>query len=340
MRRPEPLPPLSREPFASVSQALVRARDRSLEVVGAALESLLGRAELVAETTRAIETDSLTTDILQSLFTDECAVVHVRGFCPESQCQALSDWVLSQFKFTNWGDLFNAIVDEEKVFDTDMFYGVGLAAAVILNSEELRGRYFTEALASTRKARLAMDGAGIGPTDKLRLELDELWPHGAQIKLHDVYRRKMLAGVGRLMRPSGMLSGLGDDGLIHVDYEDSFQMVHSRKRLFSSNVYMTVPRTGGELLVWDVRPSLLQYLRNFSYFQHFRDVFTVAKAADAQRNIRSALPDPIVVKPERGDLVIFNAVRPHAVRSFDEPCRLTFQTFIEHVSGEPLKLFA
>jgi hypothetical protein len=45
-----------------------------------------------------------------------------------------------------------------------------------------------------------------------------------------------------------------------------------------------------------------------------------------------------MIKPGPGDLIMFNAGRPHAVRGFTEGLRSSCQTFIEHVDNAPLAL--
>jgi hypothetical protein len=329
-------PSLSRSPDSSLAQVRELVRTKLMEFAGAAVERALGTAVLASDGTSVIEGTSLTTEMLESLFTNRSLALHIRGFCPPSVCEKVTQFALSGFDFTNWSDSFNTEATEN-TFDTDMFYGVGLAATVILQSVELRTRYFAEATPTMRNVRAAVGDTGLGPTDRLRLELDDLWPSGARIKLHDTYRRKMLAGVGRLMKPSGLLGGLEREGVIHVD---SALPLSSRKGLFSANVYVTVPGSGGELAVWNIQPSWLEVLRNRSYFELFNDVFTIGKTVETQDKIRSRLPPPTVLAPAQGDLIIFNSARPHAVRGFGEPVRLTFQTFIDYAEGRELQFFA
>jgi hypothetical protein len=150
-----------------------------------------------------------------------------------------------------------------------------------------------------------------------------------------MYKRKMLVGLGRLMRPEGMV---GDStrtaGIIHVDASPQISEAHG---LFSANVYLRTPARGGELDVWSVAPGRLEATMLSGYLDH---AFDPEHREKTQTILRRRLPPAHTIGVAPGDLVIINAGRPHAVRGFDEGCRVTLQTFIAHVHAEPLKLFA
>lgn len=56
-------------------------------------------------------------------------------------------------------------------------------------------KYFAAAVPTMREFRSAMR---LGPLDKLRLELDEVWPHGASVT-KDPSGRPFVAGLVRVM---------------------------------------------------------------------------------------------------------------------------------------------
>ncbi len=326
-------PPLSLRPDAALAFHGRQLRQKSFGVIAAALSTVAGsRRELMTDGTAVVKGEKLTSEMLEALFTNRAAAIHIPKFCAASVCDKIASMVLEQYEFR---DLQSEATNGET--KTDMYFGVGLQCGVLWETEELRHRYFNEALPSMWSFRKALEGAGIGPTDKLRLELDELWKHGAVILSHPFYRRKMLAGIGRLMRPSGMLEGLSDEGMVHMD---TMPPLSPRKGQFSANVYMTVPKSGGELVIYNLACSPLDYIRDYDFYQLFRHTFDVDKMADVQKKVRARLPAPIIIKPEQGDLVLFNSGRPHAVRAFHEPYRMTFQTFIQYDASKPLRFNA
>jgi hypothetical protein len=54
--------------------------------------------------------------------------------------------------------------------------------------------------------------------------------------------------------------------------------------------------------------------------------------------IRSLLPEPEVIVPQVGELVLFNTRFMHAVPGFSQGTRVTLHTFIQYAEGKPLAL--
>jgi hypothetical protein len=48
---------------------------------------------------------------------------------------------------------------------------------------------------------------------------------------------------------------------------------------------------------------------------------------------------PLQVRPEAGDLILFNARKPHAIRRFSSGDRISVQSFIGHGQDRPLLLW-
>lgn len=278
-------------------------------------------AEIVTELTRAALT--------RVLENRSCALV-VRGFGSRETCDLLADWMLEKCHFEKWEQSSRGVDDL-----SDMFYGVGIPVTAVTESRERCVAYFDDALPTMRRLRAAAGGR-LTPVDQLRLELDEVWPHGANVRVDPVYRRKMLAGLGRLMRPDGMV---GDEtsrtrGIIHTD---ASPFIDGDAGLFTANVYLRTPSGGGELDVWPVAPARLDSMVLGEHLQHS---FEPKHRERTQRALRSALPEPCTVAVAPGDLVIFNSGRPHAVRGFTEGRRVTVQSFIDYSRAQPLTLYS
>jgi hypothetical protein len=124
----------------------------------------------------------------------------------------------------------------------------------------------------------------------------------------------MLAGIGRITKAS--LSHLSADEPHFDALPERYLKLDSQ---FAANIYLKVPTSGGELEVWDVPP--------------------MKPLAVVPKNWRSSLPQSIKIKPNVGDLVIFNCRRPHAICSFSGEDRVTVQMFIGLQENQPLQLW-
>lgn len=272
---------------------------------------------------------ALSTDCLGRMFRNEICALRVPGFADAATCQAIADWMSATCTFEKWEQASTGKTDL-----SDMFYGVGLPVNAIDQSRERCVAYFAEALPTIHKVRAAAGGR-LAPVDKLRLELDELWNPGATLRVDETYRRKMLVGLGRLMRPDGLVGqSTRERGIVHVDAPVRISREHG---LFSANVYLRTPSQGGELCVWGVDPGPIQGPVLEKYLGH---AFDPEHREHTQQELWRRLPAPHVITIEPGDLVIINAGRPHAVRGFADGTRITLQSFVEHVQDEPLRLFA
>jgi hypothetical protein len=266
----------------------------------------------------------LTRELLMELFERRACAIRIPGFCGPELAASLSAWLLDSAGYENW-----AVRKQDGEFTpSDTFYSANTPFNVALKAEDAFRSYFTQALPAVRRLRAA--SRDLTPIDKLRLELEELWPRGARI---DSYKGlKMSVGIGRVMTPAGMLDGIArTEGMCHVD---GFSLANRRSGFFSANIYLRVPDSGGELMVWNVGVSPLRLACNLSLVRKLLDF-----DASSQAFIRSKLPRPLALKPEAGELVIIDSGRPHAVRAFEQGFRVTLQSFIRYRAGEPLALW-
>ena len=148
----------------------------------------------------------------------------------------------------------------------------------------------------------------LSPMDRLRLELDEEWKHGAS--LLDLGDGKMFCGLFRVLS-GGVLA-----------HEDKLERDHHRElpeRLnytaqLAANIYLNVPDQGGNILSWNKSLGDHEYdeLRGDSY------------------GIEPKLlgPESSSIKPCTGDLIFFNPRKPHAITPSKGGERVTISTFI------------
>jgi hypothetical protein len=266
----------------------------------------------------------LTPSALQDLFANRACALRVPGFTDTNTCNELARWIADRPAHT-WGG-------------TDTAYSAGIPLNALSWSVDEAIAYFKEALPAMRAIRGA--AKGLSPLDKLRLELDELWPSGATVSRDNPYRRKMLVGLARVMRPETLLDGITRvEGMIHTD---SSMFLDSERGLFSANIYLDVPTSGGELNIFPVamqQPERLQRLvRVIAYLLQYS--FDPVHRERVQRQLHARLPPPVTLTPSAGDLIVLNTGRPHAVRGFTEGTRVSLQAFALHEGARPLQLFS
>lgn len=256
----------------------------------------------------------LTADWLRALFEGEICAIRVPGYTPLATCAKLGDWFLETELRENYRH--ETYVDGKV---ETLHYGVdrighpyNLTYYAERSSPVVR-HYYDNALPSIRLVR-QICGPELSPIDRLRLELDETWPTGANIGTFD--GPKMFCGIGRVTLPKKRILEL-------QPHCDSLPLGYSLDGQFSANVYLAVPRVGGELELWDV-PPLSQ-----------REIIELEQSC----NVREMLPPPLRIHPNVGELIVFNTRKPHAVRSFEDGNRVSIQSFIGFSSKGPLQLW-
>ena len=335
--------------------------------------------------------NALCSSDLRSLFRHECCAVHVKGFFPRPAARLLAQRLTNRDLSHEWrgsrvgssekrlacsGSDVWKVATGRGLESTDVRTVSGTPFVMAMNAARSKhgglDSYFQEVhneirwLRESGGGRAAVDGDAAGsssatllsPLDKLRLELDECWPGGATL-LKDSAGRPYLPGVGRLMQGPTRWA----DGFAHVD---ELTPLRTDRGLFSANVYLEVPPTGGELHIWNVAwvsvklesclcvvpiktetnyrtelsfPSTVKYSR-WDFYRHAATLSLLTNPnEEAQRQLRGRLPPPLRIRPEAGDLIVICAQRPHAVQGFPIGNRVSLQSFITHEGArKPLSI--
>lgn len=230
---------------------------------------------------------------LLSLFRGDAALIVVPGF-------ASAEWIaasIDRIRATPAGS-FNG---------GEQFKRIG-EAFVEVDSEARRDAYHANALAHIAQVRQLFRPYP-SPIDELRALVEECWPAGANLLRID--GRPFAAGICRVQQPGVDLEPHTDRLERNLGGRSDFALTGQ----LSCNVYLRVPRQGGELEIWNHRPR--------------EDEYTALRGDRTYGIDRDRLPPAdIVVKPAAGDLFILNPRFIHAVRPVEDEPRVTLGLFL------------
>ena len=255
--------------------------------------------------------EALNEPVLQKLFRDEICVLRVPKYCSSEALKCLQ-----QLLQKGQEQLIKSYyVGYKNQIPIKKFYGIHLWGTPY-NSTYHHGpdhesfqAYYQAAIPHMEAFRRAVS-PHLSPMDHLRLQLDEHWPAGARIATFPNTKNKaknMFVGICRCMYAED--ASLAQE---QPHFDSLPPHVQALEKQYSANIYVDIPDEGGELEVWDVPP-----LSPGDIVQ-----------SDMEKDWRSILPPPIVIKPAPGELVLFNTRRPHGVRGFKSGMRSSIQCFI------------
>jgi 2OG-Fe(II) oxygenase superfamily len=255
-------------------------------------------------------TCALTVDAVKGLVRKEIGVARIRHFFPSKCCDGIATSLLTSplyGKYTNAPQIGR----------------IGRAFFETTVSNQALMDYFGRSRELLRMLRDACDPHQ-NPIDKLRLELDECWDSGAH--LARLGGKTMYAGLIRVFDQGACAEPHQDhldwDAAIHEIYEDAYYPVQ-----LAANVYLHMPSSGGDLAIWPVSLSRTEYEARRIAGSYGVDV--------------TGLGDPVVITPEKGELVVFNARQIHRVSAPQMGNRVSASCFIGYRTvGQPLSIWS
>lgn len=259
---------------------------------------------------KVLETDRVSAQALRTLVNGDVVAIVIRGYLEKQVARDIGHRLARHPRF---GFYQNA----------NDIGRTGTAYYETIGNGELEEKYFREALAAIGDLR--QGGAPLQlPIDRLRLEMDEQWPMGAQL-LRDGSGRPLFVGLARIFES-------GAQALPHVDHLE-WDAPLGRFPLrtveqWAANIYSLMPSSGGELVIWPFCPDHDEYER--------------LRIPGSYGLSPETLPQsPIVIKPEEGDLVIFNSHLVHAVYATTNGVRVTMSCFMVRFSAQgPLYFYS
>ncbi|WP_338882832.1 2OG-Fe(II) oxygenase [Xenorhabdus sp. TH1] len=254
-----------------------------------------------------IEVDCLDAACLKKLAEKESLVIRVKQFVPNLLAEQLGEKIL--------GHGFDRYLNAPSIGR------IGMAFYEAENKPQRVEDYFESVFQNINDLRQRCSPY-YSPIDKLRCILDEFWPAGAQIET--LYGKKMYVGLSRVVIPG--VTFLAHHDIFAKDAPDSFR-AKSLQAQFAANVYLSMPREGGALQIWkdELSPEEFDAMRGDSYGIE-----------------PSLLGEPALeIRPDVGDLLIFNSRCMHSVTAGVDDLRLSLSCFIGYRGTEnPLSFWS
>jgi hypothetical protein len=245
--------------------------------------------------------EALSPPLFTALARGDMLAVVVGGFTHPDTCEQLSERLIRDHRLGGYATDDGAA--SIKKIGIPLFEVAG-------NDPAKREEYYSTALRTIRALRSISRPAAY-PMDELRLAMQEQWPGGAEFEaLHP--GRKMFVGMPRVFDKS---SG----ALPHVDRLawDVPDIASARTMIaqIASNVHLRTATAGGEVELWRLMPDQAEYER-------------LRMAGSYGLDYAKIPPPDLVVTPARGELILFNSNRVHAVRPCEGGPRVTVSCFI------------
>ncbi|MEM9522565.1 MAG: 2OG-Fe(II) oxygenase [Pseudomonadota bacterium] len=246
--------------------------------------------------------ETLTEDILFSLFKREYIVVRVPKFYHPQHCAAVAEKVLSDIDANAGSGIYESNIDS--------FWSAH-------EDHERSRRYFEHGIVLQRRLRQA-SAPFPSPIDLLRLTLDESWPGGAGLMRQSGMKAPF--GISRLWRE-------GSEGLPHQDsLNREVGADGGAIRLddqIGVNIFLTTSDKGGEVETWDLVIGDNEYEKISDRFK------------GSYGYTREMLPkESVVITPEVGDLIMINTACVHAIRKITAGARLTISGFVGNAGAD------
>jgi hypothetical protein len=257
-----------------------------------------------------VHQDVLSSEAVGKLVSGEALAVHVPAYHSPELCEEIAARVLARMKS-----------GYQRIYESNV-----RAFTETNGDADGRRRYLADSASVMAEVRDSCHPLA-SPIDRLRCELDELWPGGARLLRHD--SQALVFGMVRVWRN-------GAEARPHLDVLRNSAPDVPDALAFTDqigvNVYLRVPQNEsgdeGALELWDLGLADSNLIGEGLWGTYgYR---------------RELLPEPgIVVRPRVGDLVMLRTTRVHAVRPTHSGERVTFSGFIGHSSrNEPLLLWS
>ncbi|MDP2090367.1 MAG: 2OG-Fe(II) oxygenase [Candidatus Gracilibacteria bacterium] len=232
---------------------------------------------------------------LSLLMNDEIQVLRIINFFSDNSCQEL----LKKLENCNLlGRYKNA----------PLIKRIGRAFYETINNPKEQSDYFESATLWIKEIRKNCSPL-ITPIDLLRLVLDEAWIHG--VNLATINDKKMFVGLVRKFSTGSYAEAHQD----HLEW-DTNNSDYDLKNQIACNVFLKLPKYGGEIIIYDQSLSKKDYEKN---------------RIDGSYGINldsSIKKTAIQLRPRIGELILFSSHKTHALSTVDDGEHVAWSSFV------------
>ncbi|MGC5365706.1 2OG-Fe(II) oxygenase [Streptomyces sp. DT24] len=251
--------------------------------------------------------DDLTAQSLLQLANREIGAIHVRGYYPIDIAKNVAQKAINHQALGNYHKQHTSSVGRVHMPHIDT-----------KQDPELTKQYHDAALSSIDDVR-SMFHPYLSPVDRVRLQLQELWPSGAN--LLRLRGRACFVGAFRVFQPTTSEFYPHNDA---IDQETDAPEIAGVLNQLVANIYLQVPKEGGTLQLWMREPTA-------------EETKVILEVEGLERDSVEA---PVVeIHPEAGDLIIFSPRMLHAVTAGQGEHRVGAAAFIATKGPEEPLLF-
>ena len=250
----------------------------------------------------------ITESNLKDLISGKILAIWCRGYIEKKVCDMSIDRIISA-------------VEKDTYTLTSDLQSLGTSIGEAHESIENENEYFATATQTTQLIRNVIFSHTLSPIDKLRLELDEIWTGGATLGKYN--SKPMLAATIRRWKGEGSANP-------HIDQTEIKLLKDlDLKVRIGANLYVRTPddNCGGGLEFWEKKYTAQEYDK--------------LKRSDYGLDRDLVGPPDMVIHPDDGDLILFNAGVLHGVEKLIKGNRVTTACFLGYSSEDkPLRIFA
>ncbi|MCS0639795.1 2OG-Fe(II) oxygenase [Streptomyces sp. LP05-1] len=240
--------------------------------------------------------DELTTETLLQLANREIGAIHVRGYYSVEVAAEVATKAINHQALGHYHKQHTSSVGRVYMPHIDTRW-----------DKELTDKYHEQALPAIEDVR-SMFRPYLSPVDRIRLELQELWPAGAN--LLRLRGRACFVGAFRVFQPNTSEFYPHNDA---IDQETDAPEIEGVLNQLVANIYLQVPDEGGNLQLWLREPTAEEK----------------KQILDVEGLEPDSVEEPAVqIHPEAGDLIIFSPRQLHAVTPAKDTHRVGAAAFI------------
>jgi hypothetical protein len=238
----------------------------------------------------------LTTETLIQLAERQIGAIHVRGYYPADIAAEVARKAIDHPALGNYHKQYTSSVGRVYMPHIDTKW-----------DPELTAKYHDAALPAIQDVR-SMFHPHLSPVDLVRLQLQELWPAGAN--LLRLRGRACFVGAFRVFQPKTSEFYPHNDA---IDQETDAPEIAGVRNQLVANIYLQVPDEGGNLQLWLREPTP----------EETKIILEVEGLDPA-----TVEPPVVEIHPAAGDLIIFSPRMLHAVTAGQGVHRVGAAAFI------------